>query len=62
MESISHYQDRPKFFASAAKLLKPGGSFAITDWFKKENLTRAETRKFIEPIDKGMMVELKVAE
>ena len=60
VESISHYQNLQGFFASAAKLLKPGGSFAITDWFKKENLTRAETRKFIEPIDKGMMVELKV--
>jgi tocopherol O-methyltransferase len=60
VESISHYQNLQGFFASAAKLLKPGGSFAITDWFKKENLTRAENRKFIEPIDKGMMVELKV--
>jgi tocopherol O-methyltransferase len=60
VESISHYQNLQEFFASAAKLLKPGGCFAITDWFKKENLTRAETRKFIEPIDKGMMVELKV--
>ena len=59
VESISHYQDRQQFFASAAKLLKPGGRFAIIDWFKKENLTRAETRKFIEPIDKGMMVELQ---
>ena len=60
VESISHYQNRQEFFASAAKLLKPGGCFAITDWFKRENLTRAETRKFIEPIDKGMMVELLV--
>src|SRR5882762_4076488 len=39
VESISHYQNLPQFFASAAKLLKPGGTFAITDWFKKENLT-----------------------
>jgi tocopherol O-methyltransferase len=59
VESISHYQDRQGFFASAAKLLKPGGRFAIIDWFKKGNLTRAETRKFIDPIDKGMMVELQ---
>jgi tocopherol O-methyltransferase len=58
VESISHYQNLEKFFASAAKLLKPGGSFAITDWFKKKNLTREETRKFIEPIEKGMFVEL----
>ena len=60
VESIAHYQNRQAFFASAAKLLKPGGSFAITDWFKKENLTRAETRKFIGSIEKGMLVELQV--
>ena len=60
VESISHYQRREEFFASAAKLLKPGGLFAITDWFKKENLTRAETDQFIDPIEKGMMVELQI--
>jgi cyclopropane fatty-acyl-phospholipid synthase-like methyltransferase len=58
IESISHYQNCEGFFGSAAKLLKPGGSFAITDWFKKKDLTRAETRKFIDPIEKGMFVEL----
>src|SRR6202521_2447107 len=30
VESISHYQDPERFFISAAKLLKPDGSFAIT--------------------------------
>jgi tocopherol O-methyltransferase len=59
VESISHYQNLRGFFASAAKLLKPGGCFAITDWFKKENLTRAETRKFIDPIERAMFVELQ---
>jgi tocopherol O-methyltransferase len=60
VESISHYERREAFFAAAAKLLKPGGLFAITDWFKKENLTPAETREFIDPIEKGMLVELQV--
>jgi len=60
VESISHYQNPRQFFASAARLLKPGGTFAIIDWFKKEDLTRAETRKFIEPIEKGMFVKLQV--
>lgn len=60
IESISHYQDREKFFAAAAKLLKPGGCFAITDWFKKDNLSPRETRKFIGPIEEGMFVELQV--
>jgi tocopherol O-methyltransferase len=59
VESISHYQDIPKFFSSAAKLLKPGGTFALTDWFRKENPTPAEKKKFIDPIDKGMFVELR---
>ena len=58
VESISHYQNIEKFFASAARFLKPGGTFALTDWFKRENLAPNEYRKFIAPIDDGMMVEL----
>jgi tocopherol O-methyltransferase len=59
VESISHMQDRHAFFSSAAKLLKPGGWFAITDWFKNKSLTPANTRKYIDPIEKGMFVELQ---
>jgi tocopherol O-methyltransferase len=59
VESISHYEHCEEFFASAAKLLRPGGHFAITDWFKKNSLTRAETKKSIDPIQKGMLVELR---
>jgi cyclopropane fatty-acyl-phospholipid synthase-like methyltransferase len=59
VESISHLERRKEFFASAAKLLKPGGTFAIIDWFMKENLTRTEVRKFIEPIEKGMLAKLQ---
>jgi tocopherol O-methyltransferase len=60
VESISHYEHREKFFASAARLLKPRGIFAITDWFKKVKLTPVETREFIDPIEKGMMVKLQI--
>jgi len=59
VESISHYHDPRKFFASAQKFLKPGGCFALTDWFQKENLCPADRKKFIDPIEKGMMVELR---
>jgi SAM-dependent methyltransferase len=59
VESISHYQDRPGFFASAAKLLRPNGTFALTDWFKKDHLTPAQSREFIEPIETGMFLELQ---
>jgi tocopherol O-methyltransferase len=59
VESISHYQDIPGFFSSSAKFLKPGGNFALTDWFRKENPTPAERKKYIDPIDRGMFVELR---
>lgn len=58
VESISHYQNQAKFFAAAAKLLKPGGTMAITDWFKKDDITAREHRKILAPIEKGMLVEL----
>jgi tocopherol O-methyltransferase len=59
VESISHFERRKEFFASAAKLLKPGGTLAIIDWFKKANLMPSETRKFIDPIEKGMLAKLQ---
>jgi tocopherol O-methyltransferase len=58
VESISHYQDIPGFFAAAAGLLVPGGTIAVIDWFKGENLTAAQYRREIAPIEKGMLVEL----
>jgi tocopherol O-methyltransferase len=62
IESISHYQETEKFFASAAKLIKPNGTLAITDWFKKEKLTNGEYNRFLQPIEKGMLVELQSME
>jgi cyclopropane fatty-acyl-phospholipid synthase-like methyltransferase len=58
-ESVAHYPNAPKFFASATRFLNPGGVLAITDWFKKEKLTAAENKKFIRPIERSMMVELR---
>lgn len=59
IESISHFDDRRSFFSNAMRFLKPGGIFAFTDWFKRAELSTAETRKFIEPIERGMFVELE---
>ena len=59
VESISHYHDRSTFFASAVKLLKPGGVFALTDWFKRPGLSATEAKKYIDPIEKGMFVRLE---
>jgi tocopherol O-methyltransferase len=62
VESISHYPRQEKFFAGAAKFLKPGGTLALTDWFKKKDLTPRECKKFVQPIEKGMLVELHTME
>jgi tocopherol O-methyltransferase len=58
VESISHYRDRRTFFVNAVHFLKPGGTFALTDWFKRAGLSSAQTRKFIRTIEQGMFVEL----
>jgi tocopherol O-methyltransferase len=58
MESISHYQDPAKFFAGAVELLKPGGTFALTDFFRSKELSAAAKKKYIRPIEKSMLVEL----
>src|SRR6266852_7716940 len=62
IESISHYSQKGRFFALAARCLEPGGTLAITDWFRKEHLTKREYEKFILPIEKGMLVELDTME
>jgi len=59
IESISHYYNREKFFANARPFLKPGGVLAFTDWFKRSGLSAVQTRKFIAPIERGMLVELE---
>jgi tocopherol O-methyltransferase len=62
IESISHYPQKGRFFASAAQCLKSQGTLAIIDWFKKEELTKREHEKFIQPIERGMLVELDTME
>jgi tocopherol O-methyltransferase len=62
VESITHYQDIPRFFASAAKLLKPGGTLAMTDWFKRRDLTPRQCKKFLSSIEQGMLVRLHTME
>lgn len=58
IESISHYKNKEKFFNKARQLLLPDGTVVIIDWFKKENLSTDKYKKYILPIEKGMMVEL----
>jgi len=58
VESISHYHDRGRFFRRILPYLKAGGTFVLTDWFRKPGLSDEETRRFIRPIEQSMFVEL----
>ena len=49
VESISHYHDRRAFFANAMRFLKPGGVFALTDWFKRGNFLRHKRASLSSP-------------
>jgi len=59
VESVSHYQNKAAFFASAAPLLGAGGKLAVIDWFKRDGLDEAKYKKFIRPIETGMLAELQ---
>lgn len=55
VEALSHLNNPQLFFQQAEKILRPGGKFAIIDWFKKEGLTPQQEQQFIQPIRTGML-------
>jgi cyclopropane fatty-acyl-phospholipid synthase-like methyltransferase len=58
IEAMAHFATKAYFLAQAAALLKPGGTLALLDWFKQADLTAAQQRAYIAPIERGMLVDL----
>jgi tocopherol O-methyltransferase len=50
IESSEHMVDKPRFFAEAARVLRPGGRFVVCAWLATEEPTRWEIRHLLEPI------------
>ena len=48
--STMNIPDKPRLYRECARVLKPGGTFTGTDWFKKVHTSPAEEEEFIEPI------------
>lgn len=53
-EALSHFPNKPLFFANAQKVLKPGGKLVIADWFKNENVGPGDAD--IKAIEDGMLL------
>jgi tocopherol O-methyltransferase len=62
IEAISHFHNKKRFFDQASNLLVPGGVIAITDWFGKRGLSDSGRTEYLEPIERGMLIELNTLE
>jgi tocopherol O-methyltransferase len=50
-EVMSHLPDKELFFRNAFSVLRNGGKLVVADWFKAEQLSSAERKADIEPIE-----------
>lgn len=50
IESSEHMVDKPRFFAEANRVLKPGGRFVVCAWLEGEGATPWQVRHLLEPI------------
>ncbi len=58
VEVLSHVDDRAAFFAQAARLLEPEGRMGIAAWLKSSDVSAAQERALVAPIEEGMLVTL----
>jgi tocopherol O-methyltransferase len=59
IESSEHMVDKPRFFAEARRVLKPGTRLVICAWLAGEAPSRWEVRHLLEPIcDEGRLPSL----
>lgn len=62
IECVSHMSDRARFFAEAARVLKPGGRLAACIWLSSEVPRPWERRHLLDPIVReGRLVALDPA-
>jgi len=50
IESSEHMVDKPRFFAEALRVLRPGGRLVVCAWLEGEAVRPWETRHLLQPI------------
>jgi tocopherol O-methyltransferase len=50
IESSEHMEDKARFFAEAARALKPGSRFVVCAWLEGEGATPWQVKHLLEPI------------
>jgi tocopherol O-methyltransferase len=50
LESVSHMEDRPRAFAEAARVLRPGGRLVVLDWLAAPRPRALERRHLLAPV------------
>jgi tocopherol O-methyltransferase len=50
IESSEHMVDKPRFFAEAWRVLRPGGRFVVCAWLEGEDVSAWSKRHLLEPI------------
>ncbi len=58
IEVLSHLHDHRNFFSKCRSLLNKGGKICMAAWLKADNLSEHEERKYIRPIEEGMLCRL----
>jgi SAM-dependent methyltransferase len=49
-EVACHMPDKARFYRECARVLKPGGPFLGLEWLERDQISRDEATKWIEPI------------
>ncbi|HEY2534286.1 MAG TPA: class I SAM-dependent methyltransferase [Xanthobacteraceae bacterium] len=56
VEAISHLNEKARCFVSIQRLLQPGGTLVIADWFKSSTATATEQSQYLKPIERAMLL------
>ncbi len=55
MESSEHFRDKPAFFESCARALKPGGVLAVCAWLRRDGPLRQDEQELVNTIADAML-------